>query len=268
MTEDATRTEPGDRSPVARARVAGLVGVATLAAGTFAGVVHRDLVVAGDAAATASNLVASETLFRLGLAGGLVMMVVFVVYVLLLYRLLERVDRTWAMAMAALALASVPLYMLNQVNAVGALLSASGGAVERVELFLELHRAGNLVASIFFGLWLFPLGLLVYRSGFLPRALGVLLMAGSPGYVVAFARGFLAPGTEGGLWSDPLLAVTHLSEAALMLWLLVRGLNADAWRERAAGRAAGLGVKAAEAGAGAKAADAGAGSSPGEGAGP
>lgn len=230
MTAETKGPDAGGRSPVARARIAGLVGVATLATGTFAGVVHQDLVVAGDAAATARNLVASETLFRLGLAGGLAMMVAFLFYVLLLYRLLERVARSWALAMAVLALASVPLYMLNQVNAVGALAAASGGAVEQVALFLELHRAGNLVASIFFGLWLLPLGVLVYRSGFLPRALGVLLVAGSPGYVVAFAQGFLAPGTEAGLWSDPLLLVTHVSEAALMLWLLVRGLNEEAWR--------------------------------------
>jgi hypothetical protein len=239
MTGEGTGADSGGRSPAARARIAGLVGLLTLAAGTFAGVVHGDLVVPGDAAATARHLAASGTLFRLGLAGGLAMMVAFLAYVLLLHRLLERVDRGWAMAMAVLALVSVPIYMLAQVNAVGALLSASSGAVERVELFLELHRAGSLVASIFFGLWLFPLGLLVYRSGFLPRVLGVLLMAGSPGYVVAFAQGFLAPGAEGGLWSDPLLVVTHVSEAALMLWLLARGVDVEAWRRAAPGGAAG-----------------------------
>ncbi len=187
----------------------------------------------GDVVATSRNLVASETLFRLGLASGLIMMVATIFYALLLYRLLGPVDESHAMAMLVLILASAPIYMLNQVNQFAALLSASDGLVEQVELFLELHRLGNLVAGIFFGLWLFPLGLLVFKSGFLPRFLGTLLIVGSLGYLVLFVQAFFFPGTERTLWSNPFLVVTHASELALLLWLLIRGVNLERWREGA-----------------------------------
>jgi hypothetical protein len=98
-----------------------------------------------------------------------------------------------------------------------------------VKLVLDLHRLGNLIAGIFFGLWLFPLGLLVFRSGFFPRFLGILLMIGSPGYLVLFVQAFLFPGSERTLWTNPLLVLTHASELAMMLWLLIRGVNVEQW---------------------------------------
>ena len=94
---------------------------------------------------------------------------------------------------------------------------------------MDLHRFGNLVAAIFFGLWLLPLGLLVFKSGFLPKFLGLLLMLGSLGYLVLFVQGFLFPGSEGTLWTNPFLIVTHLSEFALLLWLLIKGVSVERW---------------------------------------
>jgi hypothetical protein len=220
--------------PVRTARVAGLVGVLVLASGTFAGYVAAKLIVRGDATATSSNIVASETLFRLGLVGSLLMMLAFVAYALLLYRLLECVNRSHAVLMAVLALVSVPIYLLSQVNLFAALPLAEAGLTEQVSLFLELHRVGNLIAAIFFGLWLIPLGLLVRRSGFLPRVLGLLLLIGSPGYVILFVQAFLFPGHERTLWSNPFLVITHVAEGALMLWLLIRGVNAAEWGRRTA----------------------------------
>lgn len=221
-------------APVASSRVAGLVAAVVLASGSFAGYVASRLIVRGDAAATSSNIVASETLFRLGLLGSLVMMLAFIVYALLLYRLLQPVNRSHAVLMLALALVSVPIYMLSQVNLFAALPLASAGLHEQVSLFLELHRLGNLIAAIFFGLWLIPLGLLVLRSGFLPRFLGILLLVGSPGYVIVFVQAFLFPGYQRTLWSNPFLVITHVAEGALMLWLLIRGVNAAEWERRAA----------------------------------
>jgi hypothetical protein len=98
---------------------------------------------------------------------------------------------------------------------------------------LDLHRYGGMIAGIFWGLWLFPLGLLVYLSGFLPRALGVLLMVGSPGWVIRFVQGLLFPGSEGGFWSNPPLVVTHLAELSMMAWLLIKGVDVERWHERA-----------------------------------
>lgn len=110
---------------------------------------------------------------------------------------------------------------------------------DQVKLFLDLRRLGNLIGGIFFGLWLLPLGLLVFRSGFLPRFLGILLMVGTPGYLVLFVQAFLFPGSEGTLWSNPFLLVTHVAELALLLWLLVGGVNVDRCEERARAGAAG-----------------------------
>jgi len=227
---DAELTGP---SPLVRARVAGLVGVVVLASGSFAGFVASKLFVRGDAVATARNFAGSEPLFRLGMVSSLIMMIASLFYALLLYRLLERVNKSAAVIMVVLLLISVPIYMLSQVNQFAVLLLASEQQYEHVKLFLDLHRLGNLIAGIFFGLWLFPLGFLVFKSGFFPRLLGILLMVGSLGYLALFVEAFFFPGTERTLWTNPFLVVTHASELAMMLWLLVRGLNVDQWKRRA-----------------------------------
>jgi hypothetical protein len=219
-------------SPLVQARIAGLVAVIVLATGTFAGSVASRLIVRGDAAATSSHIAASPELFRLGAISSLVMMVAWLFYAILLYGFLKPVSRVQAMTMLSLVVASVPLYMLNQANQFVVPQLASGGLNEQVKLVLDLHRNGNLIAGIFFGLWLFPLGLLVYRSGFLPKFIGVLLIVGSPGYIVLFFQAVLAPGSERTLWSNPFLVVTHLAELALMLWLLIKGVNAETWERR------------------------------------
>ena len=226
---DTRTSKLAGAAPLVQARITGVVGVVMLASGSFAGFVGSKLVVPGDVVATSSNLVASEGLFRLGLASNLIMMIAFLLYALLLYGLLRPVDRGQARIMVGFVLASVPLYMLNQVNQFAAQQSATGQLYEQVRLFLELHRLGNLIAGIFFGLWLVPLGLLVLRSGFLPRFLGILLMLGSSGYLVLFVQAFFFPGSERTLWTNPFLIVTHASELALMLWLLIRGVNVEKW---------------------------------------
>lgn len=219
-------------SPLVHARAAGLVGLVLLASGSFAGFVASRFVIGDDAVATSSKIVESEFLYRLGIVSNLVMMIALMFYALLLYRLLRPVDKSRAMIMVGLVFVSVPIYMLNQVNQFAALLSASDQMHEQVELFLRLYRFGNLVAGIFFGLWLIPLGLLVLKSSFFPRFLGLLLLFGSPGYLVLFVQAFFFPGSERTLWTNPFLVITHVSELALLLWLLVKGVNVEQWEER------------------------------------
>ncbi|MCH9025550.1 MAG: DUF4386 domain-containing protein [Proteobacteria bacterium] len=231
MTSDLRFSELIGRSPLVHARATALVGVPMLASGSFANVVISRLIVRDDIVATSGNFVASEFMLRLGIVSNLIMMVAWLFYALLLYRLLRPVDKSHAMTMVVLVLASVPIYMLNQVNLFAALLSASDQLHEQVKLYLEFQRFGSLVASIFFGLWLFPLGLLVFKSGFLPRAIGILLMIGSLGYLVLFVQGFLFPGSERTLWTNPFLVVTHLSELALWLWLLIKGVDVEKWEK-------------------------------------
>ena len=232
MAANMKKSEPGLAAPLAHARITGLIGTAVLASGSFTGFVVSKLIVPGDVAATSGNILASESLFRLGIAGSLIMMIAFLFYALFLYRLLRPVNASRARIMVALVLVSVPIYMLNQVNQFAALLASSERLYDQVKLFLELHRFGNLVGGIFFGLWLFPLGLLVFKSGFFPRFLGILLMFGGLGYLILFVQAFLFPGSERTLWTNPFLVVTHASELAMMMWLLIRGLNAEQWRKR------------------------------------
>lgn len=238
MRSDVWRSELIARSPVVHARVAGAVGAVVLGSGSFAGFVSSNLIVNGDPAATSSNIVASETLFRLGIVGSLVMMIAWLFYALLLYRLLRPVDRSHAMTMLALVVVSVPIYMLNEVNLFATLSLASRDLFDQVGLFLDAYRFGNIIAAIFFGLWLLPLGLLVYRSGFLPGFLGLLLILGTLGYLVLFVQAFFFPGAERTLWSNPLLVITHVSELALLLWLLIKGVDGGKW-EQTIGRGAG-----------------------------
>ncbi len=206
-------------------RLAGVIGVLVLASGSYAHSVNSKLIDYGDASKTAANFVASESLFRLGFVSGLFMQTIFVLYAFLLYKLLRPAGKHYAGLMLILALIPVPLFLVNQLHQFAAFLLALEGEQEHLMLFLDLHRHGGLIVSIFFGLWLLPLGYLVFRSGYFPKLLGILLMIGCFGYLVNFIQGFLFPGSEGTLWTNPALIVTHISEMLLMFWLLIKGVN-------------------------------------------
>jgi len=211
-----------------------------LVSGSFAGSVHRRLVVPGDATATANNVMASESLFRLGIVSGLVMYVVFIFGVSVLYKLLEPVNKDHAALMVILALVGVPIAMLNQINQSAALLLLSGagylkvfGADQihaQVMFFLDLHKHGGLVGAIFWGLWLFPLGFLVFKSGFFPKLLGVLLMIGCLGWLMVPLQRFLFPSYGAMAYSR---FAAHIAELSWTLWLLVMGVNVEQWKKRA-----------------------------------
>lgn len=219
-------------SPLVLARLAGLIGIIVLASGSFSNYAGSRIIVRGDTATTSANILASESFFRLGIVSGLLMILFWMFYALLLYKLLKPVDKGHAMLMLVLVLVCVPVFMLNQVNLYAALPLAADHMQAQMTFYLDLHRHGNVIAAIFFGLWLFPLGLLVFRSGYLPRVLGILLMIGCFGYLVLFIQVFLFPGTEATLWTNPLLVVTHISELSLMLWLLIKGVNLKLWERR------------------------------------
>ena len=131
MASDMRNSELIGASPLVHARVAGLVGVVTLATGSFTGFVGSRLLVRGDVVATSSNIVASECLFRLGLVSSLIMMIAFLFYGMLLYLLLKPVNKRQAMIVMGLIVASIPLYMLNQVNQFAALLLVRGVNVDQ-----------------------------------------------------------------------------------------------------------------------------------------
>jgi Domain of unknown function (DUF4386) len=205
--------------------------------GFFAmGYVPNKLIVQGNAAATANNIAASETLFRLGIAGELIGQAGFIFVALALYDLLKGVSRRHASLMVTLIVVSIPIAFLNELNSIAALVLVRGAGFLSIfekpqrdalaMLFLTLHGHGFGVAEIFWGLWLFPLGLLVYRSRFLPRFLGVWLLFAGVAWVILSLTGLLLPQYQGKVdtYSQP----AFLGEIALMLWLLIKGAKPPA----------------------------------------
>jgi Domain of unknown function (DUF4386) len=176
------------------ARIAGLLYLVNGVTGFFSIIyVPGKLIVSGNAAATANNIVASEELFRLGIVSELVCAAEFVFLLWVLYRLLGGVSKTHASLMVILGLLQIPIMFVNALNGIAALALLRGADFlsvfdqsQRQALamqFLNLHGDGFVVAGIFWGLWLFPFGILVFRSGFLPRILGILLIAVCFGYL-------------------------------------------------------------------------------------
>ncbi len=196
------------------------------------------LIVPGDAATTANNIMASESLFRLSIVSALIVQIVNMLVVLLLYKLLKPVNKNIALLMVIFLLVGVPIAMLNQLNQFAALLLLSGADYltvftadqlqALVPLFLDLHEHGINSAGIFWGLWLFPMGYLVFKSGFLPRILGVLLMIGCFGYLIDSATFFLFPNFDASI-----AQFTFIGELLLPLWLLIKGVNVEQWEKRA-----------------------------------
>jgi hypothetical protein len=199
------------------------------------------LIVPGDAATTAKNIMASESLFRLGIASTLLSQIVGIFWVLVLYQLLKPVNKNMAVLMVIFNLLIVPIAMLNELNQFAVLLLSSGADYLRVftpgqlhalvSLFLNLHEDGIKIAGIFWGLWLFPYGFLVFKSGFLPRILGVLLMIGCFGYLIQSFAGFLSPNLE--VYTALLAVLTSSGELLVPVWLLIKGVNVEQWEKRA-----------------------------------
>jgi len=216
------------------ARIAGLLYLLTCIPAPFVLIyVPNTLIVRGNATATASRILASEWMMRLAIAGELIIAVAFLFAVLALYRLLVGVDKPLASLMVTLFALSIPISCLNALNNIAALILVRGADFLSVftkpqldalaMVFLRLHSSGLLVAQIFWGLWLFPFGILVYRSGFIPRVLGVLLILNGFAYPIQSFISFLLP-----QYADVVSRITLpvlFGEAAIILWLLIRGVR-------------------------------------------
>ncbi len=220
------------------ARTGGLLYLAVAVGGTFSELFVRSSVkVAGDAAATAANIVQHAALFQAGFVADLVDFVCFLGAGLVLYMLLKDVNPQVALSMLVVNAVSVAMQALNMLNHLGALLVATdpqytGGmspaaAHGLVQLLLELHHQGYLISQIFFGLFLLPLGYLVFKSGYFPRPLGIALMVGSAGYIADVAAVFTSPGLESGVGLYFALA-GGLAELSFVLWLVVVGARVKA----------------------------------------
>lgn len=214
------------------ARIAGAIYLSMVVTGPFSLIyVPTKLIVRGNAASTADNILAHETMFRLAILADLVGSVIFICLGIALYRLLGSVNKIWAGLMVAFVLVSATVGFLNTINNIGALTLFRGAdfltVFDRPQrdalgmLFIRLHSQGIFINEIFWGLWLFPFGLLVFRSGFLPRFIGVWLMINCFGWLALSITALFFPTYYGTAfqWSQPIL----FGELAIMLWLLIRG---------------------------------------------
>ena len=216
------------------ARLAGILYLIVAVGGGFSEYVRLSVRVRGDAAATAANVAEHASLFRLGFVADLVDFACFLAVGLLLYAILKPAGPRIAVSMLALNAVSVAIQALNMLNHLGALLVAtdrtyttglsSDTVAGLVALLLDMHAQGYLIAQIFFGLFLLPLGYLVYRSGLFPRVLGRILMIGSGGYVAGVVATYLSPGFESSLAVYFGIA-GGLAELTFLVWLLIAGVN-------------------------------------------
>src|SRR5207247_9418868 len=224
---------------VKAARIAGAIYLSMVFTAPFSLIyVPIILIVRGNAAATADNILAHETMFRLSIFGDLIGQVIFICLGIALYRLLSNVSKTWARLMVAFALVSAAVGFLNTLNNIAALTLFRGADFLAVfdkpqrdalgMLFVRLHSQGVFINEIFWGLWLFPSGLLVFRSGFLPRLLGIWLMLNCFAWLVLSLIALLSPPYYDVAFqiSQPVM----FGELAIMLWLLIRGAKVPTTR--------------------------------------
>ena len=208
------------------ARYAGFLYL-TIFLGPLAYLIRLSLIVPGDTAATVNNIMANEGLFRIAIVSELIMQVFWSVLMLALYVLLKPVNKNLAVLFVLFGLLIVPIAMLNLVNLYAPLLLLSGAdyltVIETNQLhaqvmyFLDLYNTGAWIAGIFMGLWLFPFSYLVYKSGYFPRILGVLVIITGFGYVIDSFAFFLFN------FEPNISMFTFLGEVVFLFWLVLKG---------------------------------------------
>jgi hypothetical protein len=235
----ANRT--GETSPLVYARVAGVLYLIIIVFGIFSEVfVRSGLIVKGDAAATAGNILASEGLFRVGFLADSIMFLSDVALAVLLFVLLKPVSKTLALIALFFRLTQTAVLALNLLNYHAALLLLKGtgfasafepGQVRSLSyLFLDLHGHGYDLGLLLFGLHCLLLGYLVVRSHYIPKALGILMIAAAFTYLIGSYTRFLFPDYVKTI--TPIYVVAFVSEVSLCLWLLIKGVNMEQWDRR------------------------------------
>lgn len=226
------------KHPRLNARIAGLLYLFVVIASTFALVTASRLIVSGDAAATAANILASEPAFRLGIAATLLSAIAYTAVVAILYALFKPVNSTLAIVSAFIGLAGCAAsatFLVNQLAALSLLEGASGDAGQTQALVrhaLRLGALGNTLSLVFFGFYCLMLGALVFGARFLPRVLGVFLLIAGVGWLIGNLGAILAPDVLGGA-SRYLTPVSGLGEFIFTLWLLAMGVDPQKWRAQA-----------------------------------
>lgn len=236
-------TRTTETSPRTYARIVGGLYLAIFFLGPFAFFMGRtSVVVPGDPTATVNNLMASETMFRLGMVAETLIVLIEIVVSAILYVLLRPVSRPLSLASALARFAQSILQAVNLFTAVPALLLLGGAGYlaafepdqlnALVLLFMDVNAFVIIIWGLLFGFHLLLLGYLVYRSGFWPRLLGILLIVGAVGYLLQSYGHLLAPQFD-DILKTVVIVLSVPGELAFTLWLLIKGINVERWEERA-----------------------------------
>ena len=227
-----------ETSPRFKARMAGVFQLLEAITAACPGVFILDrLVVAGNGAATAANILGHERLFWLGFASLLIGAACHIVWALLMYELLKPVNRSLSLLAAFVILVCCAIQAIASLFFLAPLLILQGGSSsaftpEQLQalalMFVKLNNFANDINLVFFGLWCILTGYLIFRSTFLPRILGVLLAIGGLGWVT-----YLYPPLAYHLFIPYIATASALGEIPLELWLIVMGVNAQRWKEQA-----------------------------------
>ena len=231
-------------SPQVYARTCGLLYLYIIAMGIFAELfVRSGLIVSKDAGATASNIISNDLLFRLGFSGELLHIAFDVVVAVLLYALLKPIDRNIALLAAfmrfacdiILAVSSLAHFAALRLYAQPEYLNVFGpDELNAIALLaLKMHGDGYAISLVFFGFACLSLGYLVFRSGFLPKTIGVLMGIAGLCYLITSFSQFLSPTLAAAIF-PALFVPMFVAELAFALWLTIKGVNVASWREKAA----------------------------------
>lgn len=215
------------------ARLAGLLYLVWIITGLFALMyVPSQINMKGDAATTAQNVLSNEFLFRTTIVNDLISSTLWVFLVLVLYRLFKPVDERQAKLLFAFVIIQIPTAFFMEACNITSLMIFKGEILKTFDLaqrqdlgalFLKIGDYGVLTLIMFWGIWLFPLGILVYKSRFLPRFLGVWLVITGFFYVVLSVTSLLLPQYKDMVSNSPIALPIELGEVAFMLWLLIKG---------------------------------------------
>jgi hypothetical protein len=241
MTRVTERGSPA--TPLSKARLAGVFYLLTFITGFVSLFAAGRFIVSGDAAATASNILANETSFRWGLTANLLATVCYVGVTALFYELFKPVNRSLALLAACASLVGCAvgglssLFQLAPMTILGGAMSSSAFKTDQLEtlafVLLKLNAQTTTLSLVFFGCYCLLIGCLIFRSIFLPRVLGLLMALGGLGWLTGSFASLLSPPLANAL-SPYILTPGILGEGALTLWLLVVGVNPQRWKEQAA----------------------------------
>jgi hypothetical protein len=216
------------------ARLAGLLYLILVITGVY-GIMYipSQIIVAGDSVSTAKNMISNELLFRTGILNDIISNTIFLFLVLVLYRLFKQVNENQAKLMFALVLVQIPCVFMMEAFNITSLMILKGEILKTFDLsqrqdlamlFLKINDYGILPLEMFWGLWLLPFGLLVYKSGFIPRIFGILLVIAGIAYMIDSTIAMLVPNYSVFV-NKPTLLLVAIGEISITLWLLIKGVK-------------------------------------------